>query len=180
MIYRGIILNVLMIFDQIQAGMGGKERADIPLGGKKGPIGSVPMIDPYLNKVGGKVIACLYCGDRYFKENEEMVANKMTVMVKKLSPDIVICGPAYNYKGYAYMCAAIAKRINEKTDIPVISAMSKENKDTISKFKDSVDIVKMPKKGGIGLSESLNNICVLARKLFMKEDISELKEKICY
>lgn len=29
-------MKVLMIFDQIQAGMGGKEKADLPLGGKKG------------------------------------------------------------------------------------------------------------------------------------------------
>ena len=173
-------MKVLMIFDQIQAGMGGKERADLPLGGKKGAIGSVPMIEKHLKKVEGEVIACLYCGDRYFKENEEEAAKKMTAMVKKLNPDVVICGPAYNYKGYAHMCAVIAKEINEKTDIPVVAAMSQENEDTISKYKNLVNIVRMPKKGGIGLNESLNNICVLARKMYNKEDISELKENICY
>lgn len=173
-------MKVLMIFDQIQAGMGGKERDNLPLGGKKGEIGSVPMIDPHLKKVEGKVIACLYCGDSYFKENEEKVVKKMTAMVKKLDPDVVICGPAYNYNGYAYMCAAISKEISEKTDIPVVAAMSQENEETILKYKKIVNIVKMPKKGGIGLNESLNNICILARKLFDEEDISKLKEKICY
>ncbi len=173
-------MRVLMIFDQIQAGMGGKEKADLVLGGKKGAIGSVPMIAPHLKKVDGEVIACLYCGDRYFKENEEEVVSKMTAMVKKLNPDVVICGPAYNYKGYAYMCAVIAKSINEKTDIIAVAAMSKENEDIILKYKDLVNIVKMPKKGGIGLNESLNNICILAKKMFDKEDISELKENICY
>lgn len=173
-------MKVLMIFDQIQAGMGGKERADLPPGGKKGAIGSVTMIEPHLKKVDGKVIACLYCGNTYFKENEEDVTKKMTAMVKKLNPDVVICGPAYNYKEYAYMCAVIGKELNEKTDIPVVAAMSKENEETILKYKDSVNIVKMPKKGGTGLNESLSNICILLSRTFNKEDISGLKEKVCY
>lgn len=173
-------MKVLMIFDQIQAGMGGKERSDLALGGKKGAIGSVPMIEPHLKDVDGEVITCLYCGNDYFRENEEEVTKKMTAMVKKLNPDVVICGPAYNYKGYAYMCAVIGKNLNEKTGIPVVAAMSKENEDIISKYKGALNIVKMPKKGGIGLNESLNNICILARKMFDKEDIGELVKKICY
>ncbi|GAQ25614.1 proline reductase [Tepidanaerobacter syntrophicus] len=173
-------MKVLMIFDQIQAGMGGKERSDLPPGGKKGSIGSAPMIEPHLKNVDGEIVACLYCGNDYFKENEEVVTKKMTAMVKKINPDVVICGPAYNYKGYAYMCAVIGKNLKDKTDIPVVAAMSKENEDIISEYKDALHIVKMPKKGGIGLSESLNNICVLARKMFDKKDIEELAKKICY
>jgi len=87
-------MKVLMIFDQIQAGMGGKERADLPLGGKRGPIGAVPMLEPHLKKLDEEVIACLYCGDGYFKEHEEEVVKKMAAMAKKLRPDVVICGPA--------------------------------------------------------------------------------------
>ncbi|MBZ2175379.1 glycine/betaine/sarcosine/D-proline family reductase selenoprotein B [Schnuerera sp. xch1] len=173
-------MKVLMIFDQIQAGMGGKEKADIPLGGKKGEIGSVPMIKPHLNDVDGKIIACLYCGDEYFEKNQDEVSKKMVSMVKKLNPDVVICGPAYNYKGYAHMSAHLGKELSEKTDIPVIAAMSKENKDIISKYKNSVNIVKMPRKGGIGLNKSLKNICVLAQKMVNGEDIKELKKDICY
>lgn len=173
-------MKVLMVFDQIQAGMGGKERSNLPLGGKRGAIGSAPMIEPHLKNVDGEIIACLYCGNDYFKENEEIATKKMTAMVKKINPDVVICGPAYNYKGYAYMCAVVGKNIQEKIDIPVVVAMSKENEDIISEYKDVLHIVKMPKKGGIGLSESLNNICVLARKMFDKEDIEELAKKICY
>ena len=175
-------MKVLMVFDQIQAGMGGKERAgaELPLGGKRGPIGAVPMLEPHLKKLDEEVIACLYCGDGYFKEHEEEVVKKMAAMAKKLRPDVVICGPAYNYKGFARMCALVAYEINKKTDIPAIAAMSEENADTISKYKNSVNIVKMPKKGGTGLNESLYKICLLAKKVADKEDITELKKEICY
>lgn len=173
-------MKVLMIFDQIQAGMGGKEKANIAPGGKKGEIGSVPMIKPHLKEVDGQVSACLYCGDEYFKENKEEVERKMVGMVKKLNPDIVICGPAYNYKGYGKMCAVLADKINENTDIPALAAMSEENEDTIAEYKDNMNIVKMPKKGGTGLKNSLANIALLAEKMYKKEDIEELKKDICY
>ena len=173
-------MKVLMIFDQIQAGQGGKENASLPLGGKGMAIGSASMLEPALKDVDGKVIACLYCGDGFYKANEEEVKMKMVAMVKKMNPDVVICGPAFNYYGYAQMCAVLANEINNKTNIPAIAAMSKENEQTISDYKDLVNIVIMPKKGGTGLSESLRNICTLAKKKVDGEDISEYIKKICY
>ena len=41
-------------------------------------------------------------------------------------------------------------------------------------------IVKTPKKGGIGLNDSLKNICKLAKSLSNKEDVSDLTKEICY
>lgn len=174
-------MKVLMIFDQVQAGLGGKENPDLTLGGKTMPIGSASMLEKDIKAVDGKIVACLYCGDGFFKKNESMVKAKMVAMVNKIKPDVVVCGPAYNYAGYAMMCAELAYEIEKKASIPTVAAMSKENDETINKFKDLVDIVVMPKKGGIGLSEALNNICVLAKKkVDNSADLSEYKNKICY
>lgn len=173
-------MKVLMIFDQTQAGLGGKENPDLPLGGKGMAIGSASMLEPALKEVDGKISACLYCGDGFFNKNEDEVKLKMVAMVKKMNPDTVICGPAFNYIGYGKMCAALAKEINDKTDIPAIAAMSKENEETISTYKDLVDIVIMPKKGGTGLTESLKHICQLAKKKASKEDVTEYVKEICY
>lgn len=173
-------MKVLMIFDQTQAGLGGKENPNLPLGGKNMPIGSAHMLEPALKEKDGKVVACLYCGDGYFNDKTKEVRMKMTAMVKKINPDVVICGPAFNYVGYARMCAVLAKDISEKTEIPAIAAMSKENEDTIEKYKDLIKIVKMPKKGGIGLNESLKNICVLAKKMVDGEDTKNYVKEICY
>lgn len=173
-------MKVLMIFDQTQAGLGGKENPNLPLGGKGMAIGSASMLEPYLKEVDGKVTACLYCGDGFFRENTEEVKRKMVAMVKKMNPDVVICGPAFNYAGYAEMCVELANEINNKTDIPAIAAMSKECEDAIANYKDIVNIVEMPKKGGTGLSESLRHICHLAKKKVLKEDVSEYTKEVCY
>ena len=58
--------------------------------------------------------------------------------------------------------------------------MSKECENVIANYKDIVNIVEMPKKGGIGLSESLRHICKLAQKKAAKEDVAEYTKEICY
>ncbi|MEG2588017.1 MAG: hypothetical protein RSA05_07880, partial [Cetobacterium sp.] len=65
-------------------------------------------------------------------------------------------------------------------DIKAFAAMSIENTEILDDFKDEVLIVKTSKKGGIGLNDSLKNICEMAKKLAENEDISKLKEKICF
>ena len=89
-------MKVIMIYDQIQSGEGIKDDHMIPLGAKKEAVGPAVMMEPYLKKVGGKVVACLYCGDGYYAENTEEVTRKLCAMVEKVKPDVVMCGPAFN------------------------------------------------------------------------------------
>ena len=57
-------MKVLMIFDQTQSGLGGKESADLALGGKMMPIGSCNMFEKQLKDAGGKIVGTLYCGTK--------------------------------------------------------------------------------------------------------------------
>lgn len=47
-------MKVMMIFDQTQAGLGGKESPDLPMGGKAMGIGSCEMFTRFLDQQGGK------------------------------------------------------------------------------------------------------------------------------
>lgn len=170
--------KIVMILDQIQAGAGGKEKANIPPAGKSSALGPGVMMEPFLD--GSKIIATLFCGDQFFMENQDVVSDKMIAMVKKLSPDVVVCGPSFNYENFSKMSAILSKKINEETDIPSFTAMSEENSTVINEYKDSICIIKTPKKGGIGLNYSLKNICKLAKAMSNKEDVTSLKEQICY
>ncbi|MDU1539636.1 MAG: GrdB-related putative oxidoreductase [Paeniclostridium sordellii] len=172
--------KIVLILDQIQAGAGGKEKANIPPGGKKTPLGPGVMMESYLKEVDSKVVASLYCGDEYFINNQEEVTSKMVAMVKKINPDVVVCGPAFNYENFAKMSAILAKSINDNTNIKAFAAMSIENTEILEKYKDEILIVKTPKKGGIGLNESLKNICQMAKKLAENEDISTLRQEVCF
>lgn len=173
-------IKIIMIYDQIQAGAGTKDDKMVPLSAKREPLGPAIMMEPFLKEIDGKVIACLYCGNGTYLADPEEVSRKLCAMVNKLQPDVVMCGPALNYMDYASMAAKVAYDINKTTGIPALAAMSAENEETIANFKDKVNIVVTPKKGGIGLNESLKNMCKLAKALVNKDDVTPLTSKICF
>ena len=169
-----------MIFDQTQAGLGGKESPDLAMGGKPMAIGSCHMFEKALNDMGGTICATLYCGDGTFAADPETNAKKMAAMAKKLNADVVIGGPCFNYGNYGKMAAKAAETINELTDIPAFAIMSQECGEAIEQFKDKVTILKMPKKGGTGLPQSLSMMCEFALKLSKKEDVSAMIAEYAY
>lgn len=173
-------MNIVMIFDQIQSGRGTKEDKSIPLTGTREMIGPAIMMKPYLKEIGARIDAIFYCGTgTYFSESDE-VSRKICAMLEKIKPDVVVCGPAFNYGDYAKMCAQLATDITTKTSIKAFAVMSKENEDVIAGYKDSINIVKMPKKGDGGLNEALNNICIFAKTMVEGINITEIKRKLCF
>ena len=53
-------------------------------------------------------------------------------------------------------------------------------KETINEFKDKIHIIETPKKGGIGLNESLDGMCKLAKALVDHEDLNPITSKYCF
>ncbi len=173
-------MKIIMIFDQIQSGLGSKDDVMVPLTGKKEPVGPAVMMEPFLKEVDGHILACLCCGNGTYLANPDEVSRKLCAMVNKLNPDVVICGPAFNYADYAGMSARVAFDINGATKARAFAAMSEENEDVIRAYKDRVAIVKTPKKGGSGLNDALRNMCRMAKALADNQDIGQLKQDICF
>lgn len=173
-------MKIVMIFDQIQSGLGTKDDTMVPLTGKKDPIGPAVMMEPFLKEVDAHVIACLCCGNGTYLADPDEVSRKFCAMVNKLKPDVVICGPAFNFADYAAMSARVAYDINQTGAAKAFAAMSEENVDTIAAYKEKVSIVKTPKKGGLGLNDALKNMCRLAKAMADGQDIKSLTGEICF
>ncbi len=170
-------MKIVMIYDQIQSGAGTKDDKMVELNIKKELVGPSIMMEPFLKEIGGNVVATLYCGNGYYIQNKEDVIRKLTAMSQKLGADVVMCGPSFNYLEYSQMSAEVAKNINEQTSIKALAAMSEENEETIEKYKDIINIVKTPKKGGTGLSEALKNMCNVAKDMF---DNKNIEDDVCF
>ncbi len=174
-------MKVVLIFDQGLAGAGGKSNPHEGLNMKKGGIGSALMLKPAFDSVGAEVVATLYCGNEFYLNNKEEVIFKLAAMTKKINPDFAICGPCFNFEDYADMAARTADLISQKTDVRAIAMMSEENQGLIDEFKSSIPIVRMPKKGGTGLNESLSNLAELMQAIYTNDpQLGELKNTICY
>ena len=173
-------MKLIMIYDQIQSGLGTKDDKMLPLGATRDTVGPAVMMEQYLKQADARVLATLYCGNGTFKADPDEVARKLVAMSHKLGADCVICGPAFNYADYAEMCARVAADINAAGKICALAAMSEENAETIEKYRELTPIVKTPKKGGLGLNDSLKNMVLLARAMVDGDDTSELKAKVCF
>ena len=165
-------MKIVMILDQVQSGTGTKDDTLIPLGGKKESIGPGLMMKPMFSKVDATVCATLYCGTGTYFNDKVEVTRKLILMTEKFAPDVVICGPSYNFPFYSQMAVELASEFQRISKIPVLCAMSEENADIIAQYKDSVTIVKMPKKGGFGLNDSLTNIAEIAKNKYEQKVIN--------
>ncbi|MBP2057099.1 glycine reductase [Lactobacillus colini] len=173
-------MKVIIILDQIQAGLGGKEKSDTPLGGKKIAMGSSENIEKLLEKHDSKIIGTFYCGTDYYQDNKAVVQRKFVKMAEKMGADVVITGPSFDYHDFSQMALELAEKY-EEANVPVISAIAKEkNQDLIDQYREKLLIVKMPKKGGSGLSEALDNLVTGCLLLANKRDTSQFKQDYCY
>lgn len=173
-------MKIVMIYDQIQSGLGAKDDKMLPLGLLKEPVGPAVMMESYLKQADARVLATLYCGNGTYMADPDEVARKLVAMVHKLNPDFVMCGPAFNYAEYAEMCGRVAADIQSAGKIPALAAMSEENTATIERYRNLVPIVRTPKKGGIGLNEALKSMVDLARATVDGADVAALKERACF
>lgn len=170
--------KIVLILNHVQAGMGSDENALLAPGGKKSPIGPGMTLEPLIESFGGEIVATLYCGDRYFLQNEAEVKKKFIGFAKKFEADAVLCGPAMHYPNFGEMCGSLAKAMNEK-GVPAIAAMSIENPAT-EKYKQTIPIVNMPKKGGIGLNDSFKQMAQLVVAKGKHEDTADLETNYCF
>ena len=162
-------MRTLLLFDQVQAGYGGKERGDTELGLEKGGVGSYLMFKEDFEKAGLTALATIYCGPDYFQAHKEVI-HKIKNLILKTKAEVLFAGPCFNYGTYAQMAAEIALAIQEQTDCKPYVICSKENEETIAAYKDKVVMLEMPKKGGVGLREALGGAVAI---ISGKKDESE-------
>lgn len=174
-------MKVIVLLDQIQAGLGGKEKADTELGGKKLAMGAADTLAKDLQKQNSDVMATFFCGTDFYAANRELVQGKITRMCQKMAPDVLLVGPTYDYPEFATMACEVGLAVQEGSAIPVVAMVAQEkNAELLAEYQHQLDIVRMPKKGGTGLSDAIEHGLTLCAKKVNKEDVTNYVSKYCY
>lgn len=173
-------MKIVVIFDQGLSGLGGKGNLDLPLTIQKGSVGTGLVLSQHFAKIDSDIIATLSCGINTFMANQEEVVTKLCAMVKKINPDFVLCGPSFNFPEYSKMCAMTVKLLKDKGIAKACAMMSVENDEVIDQFKQDIDIIKMPKKGGTGLNDSFENLCKYIKLANSEAELELIRKEICY
>lgn len=132
--------RVVHYINNFFAGIGGEEKADIPPESRPGRMGpGVALAEALGDKY--EVVGTVICGDSYFGENIEEAQEKLLSMISDFKPDAFVAGPAFNAGRYGVACGMIAKAVEQRFSIPVITGMYEENPG-VDMFKKDLYIIR--------------------------------------
>ncbi len=162
-------VKVVHYINQFFANIGGEEKADYPPELRKGEFVGPGMAFSASFGNEAEIVGTIICGDSYFNENIDKAEKQILEMVKELSPDVFIAGPAFNAGRYGVACATLATAVWEKLGIPSVTGMYEENPGA-DMFKDKTYIVAT-KNSAAGMRDAVKKMAPLAMKLAKGEKV---------
>lgn len=162
------MLKIVHYINQFYAGIGGEEKADHKPEVREGFVGPGMGLNGLL-KGEAEIVATIICGDSYFNENMDEAKEEILNLIKGYNPDLFIAGPAFNAGRYGVACGAIAMEVQEKLNIPVLTAMYTENPG-VDLYKKGLYIVET-RNSAVGMRTALPAMAKLALKLAKGEEI---------
>lgn len=150
------------------AGIGGEEKADIPPESRVGTVGPGMALAAALGEEY-EVVGTVICGDSYFGENLETATETLLGMIEELKPHGFVAGPAFNAGRYGVACGTIAKAVEAKFSIPVITGMYEENPG-VDMFRKDLFIVRTGDSAA-DMRAAMPKIAALLKKMMKGEEI---------
>lgn len=166
-------IRVIHYINQFYAGIGGEEKADT----KPHVAETLPPISQQLQVQLGEeieIVGTVVCGDSYFNENLEEAKEIVLKMIKDLSAEMVIAGPAFNAGRYGMACGTVATMVQEN-GMKAVTAMYKENPG-VDVFRKGIYIVETTDSAA-GMRKSLPALAKFAIKVAKGETIGTPEEE---
>ena len=129
-------LRVVHYVNQFFGGIGGEEKANVPVEVREGPVGPARALQQLLGEEG-TVVATIICGDNYFSENRDRAVASVAQALKEVKPDVLMAGPAFDAGRYGLACGEVCQTAQEM-GIPAVTAMHPENPGVLTFRRDAV------------------------------------------
>lgn len=167
-------LRVVHFINAFFGGLGGEEEAHTPLQQRDGAVGPGRLLAQHLGD-DGQVVATLICGDGYFSEHEEAVAQQVGERLQALQADVFIAGPAFRSGRYGLACGRLCVEAG-RLGIPAVTGMHEENPGADLYRREHVYIIAT-QSSAAGMAPALQGMTRLASKLVRQEPIDSAAEE---
>lgn len=122
-----------------------------------------------------QVVATAICGDSHFGANLEEDTAALLEMIEGYKPQVFVAGPAFNAGRYGVACGTMAKAVEEKLGIPVVTGMYVENPG-VDMFRKDLYIIATGDSAA-DMRKSMPKLAALTKKLAMGEEVLGPKEE---
>lgn len=166
------MIKIVHVVNQFFAGLGGEEKAGLPVGMVEGSAGATRALEQKLGGEG-KVVATVYVGDNYFHEHKEEALKAVLDAARAAEPDALVAGPAFNSGRYGLSCVEICNAAANALEIPCVTGMHEENPG-VGAYREFVNtrIYCLPTtEATTGMNDALTRIARLALRLARGEEI---------
>jgi glycine reductase len=166
-------VRVVHYLNQFFGGVGGEEKANLPVEVLPGPVGPGRALQQLLGG-RGEVVATIVGGDNYVSERHDEALATVRAALEELRPGVVVAGPAFDAGRYGGACGAVCALAAE-LGIPCLTAMHPENP-AVALHRRRTYIV--PTGGGaIDMPNVLPKLARLALKLGAGEELGPAAEE---
>jgi len=112
--------------NQFFAGIGGEDKADVPVDCRQGPVGPGKRLQELLGD-SAEIVVTAYCGDDYFAEHRDEALASVLKIAKDNNVKIVVAGPAFASGRYGFACAEVCHAVSSSQGLDCVSSMHIDN-----------------------------------------------------
>ena len=159
-------VRVMHYVNQFFAGIGGEDKADVPVGSREGAVGPGKRLQELLGD-SAEIAVTVYCGDDYFAQHTAEALESILQMARKYDIDLLVAGPAFASGRYGFACAEVCHAVSDSLGLNCVTAMYPENPglETYRNHKDRKVFAFPTTEAVTGMEESLKKIVHFVSKL---------------
>src|SRR3972149_9292858 len=116
------VTRTMYYLNQFFGGIGGEEKADVPVGFREGAVGPGRRFQE-LCRESLEVAVTAYCGDNYFAERQSDVLASVLETARKCDVKMLVAGPAFGAGRYGFSCAEICHFLNVSLNLACVSGL---------------------------------------------------------
>ncbi|MFQ5851316.1 MAG: glycine/betaine/sarcosine/D-proline family reductase selenoprotein B, partial [Candidatus Binatia bacterium] len=172
------MLTIIHMVNQFFAGLGGEEKADIPVGVLEGASGVARGLQAQIGDQA-RVAATLFCGDNYYHDHPEEARAAVLREVSSRQPQVVVAGPAFNSGRYGLACVEICQILADALEIPCVTAMHPQNP-AVATYRDyhNPRVFLLPTaETAAGMTQALGALARFASRVGSGIDVGPAQEE---
>ena len=160
-------LRVVHYLNQFFGGIGGEDQASIGVTVKAGAIGPGRLLEIALGD-GARVESTIVCGDNFASERLEEAGRAIAEELDRVTPDVLVAGPAFGSGRYGLACA-LACKVAQERGVAAITAMHPDNPGVSSARRQIYIVPTGPST--TSMQPALDALAPLARRLGRRESL---------
>jgi betaine reductase len=166
------MIKIVHIVNQFFAGLGGEEKAGLPVSVIDGSAGAARALEMKLGDKA-KIVCTIYVGDNYFNEHKGEAIPAVLNAVRAAEPQVLVAGPAFNSGRYGMTCVEVCNAVANELAIPCVTAMHEENPgvDAYREFSNARLYCLPTAETTAGMTDAMTRLANLAIRLAQGEEI---------